>query len=264
LTESDISKLPGLRQGKRLLAIAELVLASGTIRIDELSAIFSVSPMTIHRDLDLLDKRGLIRKSRGTATAVSSSLFESSTEYRIRQSVTLKAAVAAAAVDLIEPGQSVLLDDSTTGLLLASLLPDKAPLTVITNFQRVASSLVGSSGVEIILTGGQYYSWCEAYMGSVALGSVQSLRADIVFMSAPAVTNGVCYHQHHDAVLLKRAMLESAAHKVLYLDHTKFLMRALHSVCKISEFDTVIVDSETPKEHIAQIEDAGVRLIVAP
>jgi len=259
-----IPSRPGLRQEKRLDAIAELVLASGTLRIDDLSEIFAVSSMTIHRDLDLLDQRGILRKSRGAATAVASSLFEASTEYRIRQSKQAKKSLALAALALIEPGQSVMMDDSTTGLHLARLLPEKLPLTVITNFQRVADLLINNPGIQTILTGGQFYRWCDAYMGTIALNAVHSLRADIVFMSSPAVTNGVCYHQHHDAVLLKQAMIESAEHKVLYLDHTKFKMRALHAHLKISDFDTVIVDSETAPENISQIEDTGVRLIVAP
>jgi DeoR/GlpR family transcriptional regulator of sugar metabolism len=262
--ELAIPSRPGLRQEKRLDAIAELVLASGTLRIDELSEVFSVSSMTIHRDLDLLDQRGILRKTRGAATAVASSLFEASTEYRIRQSKQAKKSLALAALALIEPGQSVMMDDSTTGLHLARLLPEKLPLTVITNFQRVADLLIDNPGIQTIMTGGQFYRWCDAYMGTIALNAVHSLRADIVFMSSPAVTNGVCYHQHHDAVLLKQAMIESAEHKVLYLDHTKFKMRALHAHLKISDFDTVIVDSETAPENISQIEDTGVRLIVAP
>jgi DeoR/GlpR family transcriptional regulator of sugar metabolism len=262
--ELAISSRPGLRQEKRLDAIAELVLASGTLRIDELSEVFSVSSMTIHRDLDLLDQRGILRKTRGAATAVASSLFEASTEYRIRQSKQAKKSLALAALALIEPGQSVMMDDSTTGLHLARLLPEKLPLTVITNFQRVADLLIDNPGIQTIMTGGQFYRWCDAYMGTIALNAVHSLRADIVFMSSPAVTNGVCYHQHHDAVLLKQAMIESAEHKVLYLDHTKFKMRGLHAHLKISDFDTVIVDSETAPENISQIEDTGVRLIVAP
>jgi DeoR/GlpR family transcriptional regulator of sugar metabolism len=262
------SKLPlpslsKMKQEERLDGITELVLASGSVRIDELAEVFSVSSMTIHRDLDFLDKKGLLRKSRGFATAVSSSLFEASTEYRIRQSQKVKKALAVAALSLIEPGQSVMMDDSTTGLHLATLLPQKLPLTVVTNFQRVADSLVGNPGIEIIMTGGQFYAWCDAYMGSITLNSLRNMRADIVFMSAPAVIGGVCYHQHHEAVELKQAMLASAEQKVLYVDHTKFNMRALHAFSNLSEFDIVIVDTETLPEHIAQIEDSGARLIIA-
>lgn len=254
---------PGLRQTDRLDAITELVLNAGTIRIDDLAEVFQVSSMTIHRDLDALDFKGILRKTRGAATAVASSLFEASPEYRIRQARESKRAVAKAAFGLIEPGQAVMLDDSTTGIHLAQMLPEKQPLTVITNFQRVVDLLVEHSGIQTIVTGGQYYKWCEAYMGTIALNALHTLRADIVFMSSPAVTNGVCYHQHHDAVLIKQAMVEAAEHKVLYLDHTKFSMRALHAHLRVSDFDTVIVDDKTSENHLDQIRETGAHLIIA-
>ena len=263
-TKDDLlTPRPGLRQNDRLDAITELVLNSGTARIDDLAEVFSVSSMTIHRDLDVLDQKGILRKTRGAATAVASSLFEASPEYRVRQSRSEKRAVAEAAFALVEPGQAVMLDDSTTGIHLAELLPEKQPLTVITNFQRVVDLLIDHPGIQTIVTGGQYYKWCEAYMGTVSLNSLKTLRADVVFMSSPAVTDGTCYHQHHDAVMVKQAMVEAAERKVLYVDHTKFTMRALHAHLSIADFDTVIVDSKTRPEHVALIQETGVELIIA-
>lgn len=253
----------GLKQSDRLDAITEMVLSVGSMRIDELVEIFGVSIMTIHRDLDELDTKGLLRKSRGVVTAVSTSLFEASTEYRVRQSRVEKAAVAKAAFEHIDPGQAVILDDSTTGLMLAEMLLEKRPLTVITNFQRMINLLTDQPGINLISTGGQYYQWCEAFMGTVALAGLRSLRADVVIMSSPAVTNGVCYHQHHDAVLMKQAMFESANTKILYFDHTKMEKRALHAHLKVSDFDLVIVDSNASEGHLDQLREAGANLLIA-
>ena len=259
----DTGTRTGLRQGDRIEAITELVLNSGSVRIEDLAEMFGVSAMTIHRDLDNLDLRGILRKTRGAATAVASSLFESSTEYRIRQAKEAKKGVARAAFNLVEPGQAVILDDSTTGIYLAELLPEKQPLTVITNFQRVAELLTDHPGIALLLTGGQYYRWCEAYMGTVALNAIRSLRADVVFLSSPAVTEGVCYHQHHDAALVKEAMFSSAQRRVLYLDHTKFTMRALHAHKRVEDFDTVIVDSQTPDYVLEELTNTSVELVIA-
>lgn len=251
-----------LRQVDRLDAIADFVLSTGTARIEDLAEMFAVSSMTIHRDLDALDQKGILRKTRGVATAVASSLFEASPEYRVRQSRLEKKAVAEAAFELIEPGQAILLDDSTTGMHLAELLPQKLPLTVITNFHRVVDLLIEHSGIQTIVTGGQYDRSSEAFMGTLTLDALETLRADVVFMSSPAVTDGMCFHQHHQAVLIKRAMVQAAAHKVLYLDHTKFSMTALHASTPISDFDTVIVDSLTSPEHIEEVRKMQVELIV--
>lgn len=253
----------GLRQADRLDAIADFVLGTGTARIEDLAEMFGVSSMTIHRDLDVLDQKGILRKTRGVATAVATSLFEASPEYRIRQADAEKKAVAKAAFDLIEPGQAIMLDDSTTGIHLAHMLPQKIPLTVITNFHRIAEILIEHSGIQTILIGGQYDRSSEAFMGALTIDALKTLRADIVVMSSPAVTNGVCFHQHHGAVLIKRAMVQAASKKVLYLDHTKFSMTALHAANKIAEYDTVIVDSKTPVEEIEQIRQLDIELIIA-
>ncbi len=254
----------GLRQPDRLDAITELVLSTGSIRIDELSEIFGVSTMTIHRDLDILDARGILRKSRGIVAAVATSLFEAGTEYRVRQFRAEKEAISRVAFDLVEPGQAVILDDSTTGLLLAQLLTQRQPLTVITNFQRVINTLIGSPGIALISTGGQYYQWCEAFMGNVATGALDHLRADIAFISSPAVTDGKCFHQHHDAARVKQAMFSAARKRILYVDHSKFENRALHRHHNVSDFDVVIVDSGIPESELAQLQDSGVEIMIAP
>jgi DeoR/GlpR family transcriptional regulator of sugar metabolism len=253
----------GLRQNARLDAITEKVLSAGSMRIDELVELFGVSTMTIHRDLDILDSKGLLRKSRGMVASVATSLFEASTEYRFRQDRAEKAAVAKAAFAQIEPGQAVMLDDSTTGLLLAEMLLEKQPLTVITNFERVITLLTGHAGINLISTGGQYYQWCEAFMGTVALAGLKSIRADVAIMSSPAITNGTCYHQHHDAVLMKQAMFESANKKILYFDHSKLTKSALHAHVKVSDFDLVITDSNATAEQLNQLREAGANLLVA-
>ncbi len=262
-TSVEVNPRLGLKQADRLDAITEMVLGVGSMRIDELVDIFGVSIMTIHRDLDELDAKGLLRKSRGMVTAVSTSLFEASTEYRVRQSRAEKAAVARVAFEQIDPGQAVILDDSTTGLVLAEMLLEKRPLTVITNFQRMINLLTDQPGINLISTGGQYYQWCEAFMGTVALAGLRSLRADVVVMSSPAVTNGICYHQHHDAVLIKQAMFEAANTKILYFDHSKLEKRALHAHLKVTDFDLVIVDSNASDEQQDSLREAGANLLIA-
>jgi DeoR/GlpR family transcriptional regulator of sugar metabolism len=83
-------------------------------------------------------------------------------------------------------------------------------------------------------------------------------------MSTSAVTDGICFHQHHDTVLVKRAMFESAHTRIAYLDHSKFDRRALHALGPLSDFDTVIVDARTSEDHIRSLRLDGANVIVAP
>lgn len=260
--EAKLSAPPS-KQDLRRDAITERVLEIGSVRIDTLVEELDVSRMTVHRDLDALEARGVLRKSRGVVTAVASSLFEASTDYRLRQQSAEKRAIAKLAFDLIEPGEAIVLDDSTTGLNLAELLPQKEPLTVITNFGRVLDMLYGKRGISLISTGGEYYQLCDAYKGNLALSALNQLSADTYFMSTPAVSNGVCFHQQPELIQVKRAMFQCAKKRVLIADHTKFSKRALYSMMPIHEFDVVISDSRLSREHVTEIRRSGVQLIIA-
>ncbi len=100
-------------------------------------------------------------------------------------------------------------------------------------------------------------------MGSVTLNALRSLRADVLFMSTPAITDDICFHQHHDAALVKRAMFEAAAKRILMVDHSKFSKRALHGHMALTEFDAVILDAETAPDDVARLRDKGIAVLVA-
>lgn len=251
-------------QSARRDRIAEAVLDAGSIRIDELVERFDVSRMTIHRDLDELEARGVLRKSRGAVTAVASNLFEASTEYRTRQNRSEKRVIAAAALAEIMPGEAIILDDSTTGLELSRLLGAKQPLTVITNFSRVSRELEGRPGINLITTGGEYFQLCEAYRGNLTLAALGNLQADTYFMSTPAIRGGVCYHPHQELVLVKQAMFKAARRRVLVVDNTKFDRSALHAMIPVREFDLVIVDSGVSAANLDALERTGVAVRIAP
>lgn len=250
-------------QAERQDLITEAVLSAGSIRIDELIQRFGVSRMTMHRDLETLEARGMLRRSRGTVTAVASSLFEASTEYRARQNITEKEAIAEVAAGFVTPGEAVILDDSTTGLMLAQRLTALQPLTVITNFGRVIKKLEGRQGITLITTGGEYFQLCDAYRGAITLNALHNLHADTYFMSTPAITNGMCYHPHQDLILVKKAMFNAARRRVLIVDHTKFQRTALHAMAAIEDFDVVIVDSGIDPSDLQMLHQTGVEVAVA-
>ncbi|WP_308465978.1 DeoR/GlpR family DNA-binding transcription regulator [Rathayibacter soli] len=261
-TGAETRRLP--RQVERQRAISEAVMAEGAVRIEQLAERFDISLMTVHRDLDELESRGLLRKSRGVATAQSSSLVESSDVYRSGQQLAEKRALARAAMEFIDPGQSIFLDDSTTVQQMAGLLPGKTPLTVITNVLTLLNELHGVRGISLVALGGNYYNWCSAFMGRMTNEAIAKLRADVLVMSTAAITDDTCFFQTPETVDTKRAMFDSAAIRILVTDRTKFQKRALHALVHLTEFDVVIVDAATAKADIARMRSQGIRVVVAP
>jgi DeoR-like helix-turn-helix domain/DeoR C terminal sensor domain len=126
--------------------IRKLVVDEGFVRIEDLAETYGVSIMTIHRDLDTLQTEGWLRKVRGGATARPSAQYHGDVRHRIEAMADIKQLLARTALDLVEPGQAVMVDESTTGLALAELLPNKSPLTVITNFLAIVNRLAGGPG----------------------------------------------------------------------------------------------------------------------
>lgn len=252
------------RQLARRQLIAEAVMAEGTMRIEDLTERFGISLMTAHRDLDELVSRGLLRKTRGIVSAKPTSLIESSDVYRSSRQADEKAAIAAAAAQFVEPGQAVFFDDSTTVLQMVPHLATRVPLTAITNSLTLMSALKGMRDVTLLGLGGQFYNWCNAFMGPVTTGEIRRMRADCVFLSVAAITDGMVFHQSPEMVETKRAMFDSAARRILLADHTKFERRALHAMVTLEDFDAIIVDERTPAAVVTRMQSRGVQVTVAP
>ncbi len=264
--ESDFSTVleDGLSLRRRRELIAEYVLGRDSVSARELSSTFDVSLMTIHRDLDELERQGVLRKIRGGATPQPSSLFESSVRFRKVTATREKEALARFALDQIEPGQSVLIDDSTTCLALARLIPQQAPITVITNFLCSINELKGKPGVHLIALGGDYLERHDALVGLICETAINALHADVLFLSCSAVSNGFALHQEQAIVSVKRAMLGSATRSILLIDHNKVGKVALHRLAPLETFDLVVVDGGVSDAQLAELRESHTSVAVAP
>jgi len=251
------------RQLSRRQMIAEAVMTAGTMRIEELTERFDISLMTAHRDLDELISRGLLRKTRGIVSAAPTSLIEASDVYRANREAPEKEAIAEAAAEFVDSGEAIFFDDSTTVLRMVPHLQSKAPLTIITNSLTLMNEVKGMQDLTLLGLGGQYYNWCNAFMGKMTTSEASGLRADKLFLSMAAVTDGLVFHQSPEMIETKRAMFEAAATRILLVDHTKFTRRALHSFGPLTDFDIVIVDDQTPSNDIKRLRDSGVDVVVA-
>ncbi|CAM4024921.1 DeoR/GlpR family DNA-binding transcription regulator [Nocardiopsis rhodophaea] len=263
LTERDTAAR-GADRHVRQLRIRQRVADAGFARVEALAEEFDVSPMTIHRDLDALQSQGWLRKVRGGATTQTSAVFHGDLEQRTAAMPEVKNRLSAAALRLVSPGQSVMLDESTTALHVARRLPQRAPLTVITNFLTALKALAGVPGIDVVALGGAYYPAYDAFLGLHTADAVGSFRADVLFMSTTAITHGSCYHQSQETVHVKRALMEAAERRVLLVDHSKFTRQGLYALAPLTRFDLVIVDDGIPRAELRRIRDAGVEVQVVP
>jgi DeoR/GlpR family transcriptional regulator of sugar metabolism len=250
-------KSDGRRQG-----IMDFLLDAGTASVDDLASRFGVSKMTVHRDLDELEESGFLRKVRGGASIQPSGLFESDFRYRQKQAAEEKQRLAAAAVAMIEPGQTVIIDDGSTAGGIAGRLADLRPLTVISNNLAVIQELAGVGGITLIALGGQYSKKFHGFFGLLTEDMLKSLRADVAFLSSSAIHGASAFHQDQEVVQTKRTMMAVAARKYLLVDHGKFGRTALHFLTDLRAFDTVFTGRELEPQVREALDAAGVSMTV--
>jgi len=252
-----------MRQAERQQAIMDLLTSARVVATDDLAARFGVSKMTIHRDLDDLEQAGLLRKLRGGASIEPGTQFESDFRIRAGQDAEAKRRMARAAAALVEPGMTVLVNDGSMAAVLAETLVDRGPLTVITNNAAVIDSLRGVQRLRLIALGGLFAPKYNAFFGAVTEGALARLRADLAFISAPAVTGLSVFHMDDDVLRTKRAMMEAAAARCLLVNHKRFGHTALHHLADLTEFGTIITDDAPPPEQRAALDQAGLSLTIA-
>ncbi|GAB3694303.1 DeoR/GlpR family DNA-binding transcription regulator [Saccharopolyspora tripterygii] len=246
---------------QRQQQIVDHVLAQGFASAAELSSLTGVSLMTVHRDLDDLATRGLLRKYHGGVSAQPSTVFESSSDFRLHTHMAEKEALAADALRFINPGMSVMLDDSTTALALARLLPDVGPLTVVSNYRQVQEALRDVPDIRLIGLGGEYSRTHDSYLGLPCQEMISTFSVDIVFLSTSAMNSRLTYHQEQEIVLVKRAMMGSATTKVLMMDASKVARSALHQLAPVSAFDHVLLAGDLKEDLVEEMrEEAEVHL----
>jgi DeoR/GlpR family transcriptional regulator of sugar metabolism len=246
----------------RRAALLDYLLPAGSAQVDELAGHFGVSRMTVHRDLKLLEERGIVRRVHGGVTVHSSNLADSPILYRSRLADAEKDALARAAARLIEPGQAILLDDSTTVGHLAAQIAHCRPLTVITSSLSVIDALKNAQGIETICLGGHYDPRFNAFFGYFCEQAVDSLRADVLFMSTSTVFGLTAYHQQEEVVKTKRMLMAAADRKVLLIDSSKFGKASLIKLAALTEFDEVITDSNLGQAAVDALLKGGVKLTV--
>lgn len=252
-----------MKREDRQQAIMDLLVAEGEVELDALADRFSVSRMTIHRDLDELEGAGLLRKIRGGATIESGTQFESDFRFRARQGAAAKEAMAAQALELIEPGMSVLINDGSMAAVLGRMAVARRPLTVITNNCAVLDALKGEAGIKLIALGGVFSAKFNAYLGKICEDSLARLRADIAIISSPAVSGTEVFHMDDAVVRAKRAMMAAAARRCLVVNHTRFGHTALHKLADLAEFDHIITDRAPGAQARAALDAAGLTLTLA-
>ena len=252
-------------QVERQLLIQSLIKEKQTVKVDELAKKLKVSSNTIRRDLTMLEKQGVLKRTQGGAilSEVQSSMRQSF-DLRSGKLLTEKEMIGKCAATLVKPGSTIILDAGTTTQQLASNLYNIEPLTVATNSLEVGYSLMSLPNVTVILSGGIVLSSSRSLTGLPAETFFSQIHADQLFLATCGVSleKGLTNRNMHE-IPIKQKMIEVAKEVILLADHEKFGEVALCPFAPLTCVHKIVTDENAPQDMISQIESRGIEVIVA-
>ena len=250
---------------QRQAAILDLIRQNGGVRVSHLVRQFGVSDMTIRRDLEALAERGLVDKVYGGATIAGPGSTEEPgfVAKSVRQRAE-KAAIAARAAKLVEPGTAVALSAGTTTAALAAELVDVSGLTVVTNSIPVADVLyhAGRPDQMVVLTGG-IRTPSDALAGPVAEAAIASLNVDVLFLGVHGMSPRTGFTTPNLMEAGTDRLLVTAARRLVVLaDHTKWETVGIATIARLDDADILVTDSGLLPEARSQLADRVGELVI--
>jgi DeoR family transcriptional regulator, glycerol-3-phosphate regulon repressor len=250
---------------KRHRAILEVLGRRGYASIEEMVASFDVTPQTLRRDLHELAERGLLRRHHGGAS-VNSSTANSDYAGRHIENAAEKSRIGTAAAELVSPHTSLFLTPGTTVEAAAAAIAERQPagLRVVTNSTVAATILDRCPDIQIRLTGGIWLANNRALGGMAAAEMVEQFRCDLAITSIGAIDAEGCLLEYRDEeVVVARAMLRNARHRVLLADHTKFSRVATYRLGRLGDITTLVTDKAPAESAATLLHEAGCRIVLA-
>ena len=237
--------------------------AEGRALVSELSDTLGISRITIRKDLDHLEAKGLVQRTHGGALAPQSgALLDLPFKEKEHQQFKEKQRIAEAAVKLVKDGQCVLLDSGTTTTAIAHALRGLSQLTIVTNAVNIAAELTNTD-FEVVLIGGTLRKNSFSLVGPLAEDVLREIHADILFL-------GVDGFDPHIGVTtpnilesrVNRAMVKAARKVVAVCDSTKFSRRSLALIVPPSGIHILITDTQISEEDAEALHAAGIETIL--
>ena len=236
--------------------------SEGKVIVSELARDFDVTEETIRRDLERLDKDGLVSKTYGGAVSKQNSALDLPYNVRETENVEEKRAIADRMETLIRDGERIMLDSSSTALYVVKKLKSKRNLTVITNSVKILLEIADKTDWTVLSTGGMLKKGGLSLMGSASEKMLSSYHVDTAICSCRGLDMelGVTDSNESDG-LIKKAMFASAERRILIMDGTKFDRKSFVKVCSPTEIDVLVTNAAPSEEWQSYCNDKNIQVI---
>lgn len=232
------------------------------VLVSELAKKYDVTEETIRRDLEKLERDGFVKKTYGGAVLNKNTNVDLPLRIREKTNRQQKQKVAEIAASLIDEGDSIMLDASSTSLMIAQKIKNMRKLTVITTSVEVLIELSQSEGINVISTGGNLKASSLSLVGRNTEECLSRFNVDMAFVSCKGIDmeRGIMESNELEAGV-KLMMKKSAKQSVLVIDSSKFDKISFVKVMDFAKGDIVISDAVPDERWMKYFESCGVNVV---
>lgn len=247
---------------ERRQKIKDILESKKRILVNEVSQEFNISPVTIRKDLHILEKRGVLTRVHGGAIINHSAVRDLALVEKEHIHIAEKKRIAFMAESLISSGDILILDSGSTTTQLARLLKFKKDLTVITNAVNIASELAASE-LTVILTGGILREKSFSLVGPLAEESLKTVTADKLFLGVDGIDfqHGLTTPNILEA-RVNNLMIKAAEEVIVLADSSKFGRRSLGVIDSLESIDKIITDRNISESDVKRLSEIGIEVLM--
>jgi DeoR family fructose operon transcriptional repressor len=241
--------------------LVERARSYGRLDVTALSEELNLAPETIRRDLNDLERQGMLRRVYGGAVPIERLHFESALSVRASRRPAEKGRIATAAVELLGTAEAIFIDEGQLPHLVAERLEPPHPVTVVTASLAIATELVGRPNVEVLIVGGRVRPQTLGAVDHWAVDMLRSLVLDLAFLGANGISveHGLTVPESAIAAV-KAAALGSSRRRICVADSSKFGADSFVRFAGLTDFEHIVTDTGLSDQHYREIRALGLEV----
>ncbi|MGG4033880.1 DeoR/GlpR family DNA-binding transcription regulator [Paenibacillus cisolokensis] len=243
--------------------ILEQLTRDERVKVAELAEKFRVSTETVRRDLDRLEKDGILKKVYGGAVKSRAEGWEPPFVSRAEMLAKEKETIGRLAASLVKDGETVMIDHGTTTLEVLRYLGDRKHVTVVTHSVPLLLLAMEMFAGRIIFIGGEVSPRQQSVAGPIAEAMLKQLKVNKAFISVGGISlnEGITDYDLNE-VSISRLMIERAEEVVVLADHTKFGKITFANIAPLKDVSMIITDEQCPEEWMKKLTEKGIEVLV--
>lgn len=250
---------------ERRAEIRRIIEAEGSVRVSHLCTLFGVTEETIRRDLETLEREGVVERTYGGAISPRRISYESPYYGRANANRAAKEAIAGVVAEMVQDRDTILLDASSTSLYVArALVKKRKGLTVMTNSLAITNELRSARGFNVLCTGGTLRLTSLSFVGPHAERALRHYHVDKAVISCKGFDLNRGFTDSNDLeVEMKKAMLKAANEVIAAVDSSKWGYVGFALIGPVTSVQRIVTDANVDTAQVAQVRDQGVDVVVA-